>query len=128
MSKKNIYIIDDDPIYQFSFKSMLKLMDAEFEISQYSNGEDAIEALAECDANGLCFPDIIFLDLNMPVMDGWNFLDELAAKFKDVRERTKLFIVSSSIHHEDIERSEKYNMVQQYLVKPIPRTALQDLI
>lgn len=128
MSKKNIYIIDDDPIYQFSFKSMLKLLDKEFEISQFSNGEDAVDALRACEDQGQCFPDIIFLDLNMPVMDGWNFLDELGANFENVGQRTKLFIVSSSIHHEDIERSEQYEIVQQYLVKPIPKRALMDLL
>ncbi len=127
MAVYNIYVIDDDPIYQFSFKSLLGLLNQSFNVQQFHNGEEAIEALKECDKSKICFPDFIFLDLNMPVMDGWNFLDEFREHFSESNNLPRIYIVSSSLHHEDLLRSEAYPIVQEYLVKPISRIKLSRL-
>ena len=64
-------------------------------------------------------PDIIFLDLNMPVMDGWEFLNEFLKIKNNLNKKITLYVVSSSIDPRDLERVKSFNMVTDYLIKPI---------
>ncbi|QNR24891.1 response regulator [Croceimicrobium hydrocarbonivorans] len=129
MNKTNaVFIIDDDPIYQFSFGAILKLINPEVQTSIFSNGEEALDHCKSVVNTGKSCPKLIFLDLNMPVMDGWNFLDELVLFNKDVLNKTKVYIVSSSVHEEDTERAKNYPLIQGYLVKPVKRDVLQSIL
>lgn len=64
-------------------------------------------------------PQIIFLDLNMPVMDGWEFLNEFSKIKNQIRKKIDLYVVSSSIDSRDIERAKSIDIVSDYLTKPI---------
>jgi len=64
-------------------------------------------------------PDIIFLDLNMPVMDGWEFLGEFIKIKNQFDKKITLYVVSSSIDPRDLERAKSFNLVTDYLIKPI---------
>ena len=64
-------------------------------------------------------PDIIFLDLNMPVMDGWEFLNEFIKIKNSLHKKITLYVVSSSIDPRDLERAKSFNLVTDYLIKPI---------
>ncbi len=121
-------IIDDDPIYRFSFAQILGMIDPSLQTLSFENGQEAwdnfkglIEKYGEA-------PSFIFLDLNMPVMDGWNFLDELSAIDQSAYFETQLYIVSSSVHEKDLERAKDYSLVSDYLVKPIKRTRLVEIL
>jgi len=129
MNKTNaVFIIDDDPIYQFSFGAILKLINPEVQTTVFSNGEEALDHCKSVIATGKACPKLIFLDLNMPVMDGWNFLDELILFNKDVLQKTKVYIVSSSVHEEDTQKAKNYPLIQDYLVKPVKREVLQSIL
>jgi CheY-like chemotaxis protein len=64
-------------------------------------------------------PDIIFLDINMPVMDGWEFLNEFIKIKNNFEKKITLYVVSSSIDPRDLERAKSINLVTDYLIKPI---------
>jgi CheY-like chemotaxis protein len=114
---KLTFIIDDDPVFVLLFKKiMLKI--GQFEtVLNFENGQLALEALIEKFNNNEPMPDIIFLDINMPVMDGWEFLKALEKyKFKD---KLKIYMVSSSIDPTEIKKSKNFKTVKQFISKPV---------
>jgi CheY-like chemotaxis protein len=70
-------------------------------------------------------PRIILLDLQMPVMSGFEFLDKFTILPDDIREKYKVYVLSSSIHEEDKERVKSYSVVKDYLVKPFTRSVVK---
>jgi CheY-like chemotaxis protein len=98
------------------------------EITTAKNGEEAIkyfDSLKTTDTNNK--PQLIFLDLNMPVMDGWEFLDSFKTESYSQFHDTKVIILSSTINPEDLEKSKKYPMVIDFLSKPISKEMLEYL-
>ncbi|MEM7382378.1 MAG: response regulator, partial [Bacteroidota bacterium] len=107
MKKINrISIIDDDPITIFGIKKMLDHLDVCDSISTYLNGKEAIDAIKDRITDKLEVPEVIFLDINMPIMDGWQFLEEFIAL--PIKQKIRINIVTSSIDISDRERWEFY--------------------
>ncbi|WP_316928100.1 response regulator [Gillisia marina] len=92
----------------------------------FHNGEEALINLKSIIKAEEKLPDIILLDLNMPIMDGWQFLDEFT-KIKTEKKIT-IYIITSSVDPMDIEKAKEYNNVNNYIVKPITLEALQDIL
>lgn len=120
-------IIDDDPIYVFGTKRLLQRSEIVTDISTFSNGDEAIKHFMEHGCNNL--PHVILLDINMPVMDGWQFLDafSLLRQQRDCFKHVRLYMVSSSIHQEDIDRANAHPLVHGYVIKPISMPRLRQL-
>ncbi len=97
------------------------------EIVFYENGQDAIDGLTSLIEGGADFPPVIFLDLNMPIKDGWEFLDDFISLPQDIQEKTTIYVISSSINPSDEQRAREYAVVSDYLVKPINSKALQKI-
>lgn len=114
----NILLVEDDETTNFISRIILK--NAGFQnVEEVLNGMEACKHLEkEC-------PDIILLDLNMPVMDGWEFLDE--KKVKAPCKKTKIAILTSSIHPNDLKRAENYPCVIAYFEKPLTDGKLEEL-
>ncbi|WP_298478117.1 response regulator [uncultured Maribacter sp.] len=125
MKIKTTCIIDDDPIFIFGTKILLKNNNFSEFVLVSNNGKEAISDLQEYVKKTLKLPEIIFLDLNMPVMDGWEFLDSFDSFFKDLN--TKIYILSSSIDSRDLERSKKYSIVKGFIAKPLTDKRINDL-
>lgn len=120
------YIIDDDAIFVFVFKKILKKAEVFKEVVNVQNGLEAINVLKTIYDKKQKLPDLIFLDLNMPVLDGWQFLDELEdLPFKD---ELKIYIISSTIDNAEIERAKSYNCVKSFISKPISSADLTKII
>ena len=119
-------IIDDDPIFVFGAKRMMELADFCNGFMVFQDGRKALDGLSAIVASGNNLPELILLDLNMPVMDGWQFLDEFT-KIKTDKKIT-LYIVSSSIDNEDFNKAETYEVVSNYIVKPITMDALKGIL
>jgi len=120
-------IIDDDPVFVFGTKRIMKLANFCEKFMVFHNGEDAINHLKPIiEANLPSLPDVILLDLNMPIMDGWQFLEE----FIEIpcKKEITIYIVTSSIDPEDIEKAKQYDKISNYLIKPISSEKLQQIL
>lgn len=122
-----VLVIDDDEINNFTIEAMLErsqFVDG-FEIQEGALG--ALTYLEQADTES-AFPDLIFVDINMPEMDGYGFLDRYQPRYMKKYPDTRLYMLSSSISEHDKERSLAYACVSEYITKPLSRTKLQDLV
>jgi CheY-like chemotaxis protein len=125
-----ILLIDDDPITLMLGKMVIKKAFISSEIDTARNGEEALEYFRNFDKPNSeeslkTKPQLIFLDLNMPVMGGWEFLDSFSTSEYSNYNHTKVIILSSTIDPADIEKSKKYSMVIDFLSKPISKEILE---
>ncbi len=114
-------IIDDDSMYVNLVKKIIEAKNLCENLMVFKNGKDAINYF-EVILNNLdkeSIPEIIFLDINMPVMDGWQFLESFTKIKNKLGKTITLYIVSSSINPADIERAKGINSVKDYLIKPV---------
>ncbi len=127
-----ILCIDDDPITLMLCKMVITKASFSNEIATAKNGEEALKYFntlnqTNSDSELKRHPQLIFLDLNMPVMGGWDFLESFStAEYSDYND-TKVIILSSTIDPEDLEKSKKYPMVIDFLSKPISKEMLEYL-
>ncbi len=117
MSEKIIYIIDDDDIYQFTTKRLIEISNSNHKVVGIDNGETAIETLGSIQ-NSDDFPDIIFLDINMPEVDGWKFLELFRGLSANIEKTIRIFMVSSSTDRSDKDKARSYPEIEDYIVKP----------
>ncbi|WP_405384588.1 response regulator [Maribacter sp. LLG6340-A2] len=121
-------IIDDDPIFIYGTKRIMKEVDFAETILVYNNGQEAIEGLMEISQTEELMPEVIFLDLNMPIMNGWEFLDEYTNIPNHNPEKTIIYIISSSVDPRDLERVKNYEQVNNYILKPITPDDLSTIL
>lgn len=112
-------IVDDDSIYVFGLKKLIEIHDFCDNILVFKNGHDAIKYLKPVITSSESLPDVILLDINMPVMDGWDFLDEFIKLKPLMAKEVTIYMVSSSIHSKDIEKANSYSEVSGYVIKPV---------
>ncbi|WP_339836294.1 response regulator [uncultured Maribacter sp.] len=112
-------IIDDDPIFIYGTKRIMKEVNFAENIVVYNNGQEAVDGLKTIINDGGLLPEVIFLDLNMPIMNGWEFLDEYKNCRHNISKKTIIYIISSSVDPRDLERVKDYNQIDTYILKPI---------
>ena len=116
MKIKNILLIDDSDIDNFINKSVLVKADIAENILTKTSAKEALSYLS--DENNV-FPDIIFLDIRMPEMDGFEFLEECVNFPDHLKSKCTVFMLSSSIDPNDAERAKQHNVVKKHLTKPL---------
>ncbi len=124
----HVLLIDDDPIFNIISKSLVKRAEFSPEVSTCSDANGALEELrTRVRVNYEEFPDVIFLDLDMPKMDGWAFLEEFQ-KFPEWSvKKCRVFILSSSIRLHDVEKSRSYKAVHDFISKPLTIDKLETI-
>lgn len=120
---KKTYIIDDDSIFVFVLKKLLEKHHNFGKVVDFKDGHEALELLFAKDSE---LPCVILLDLNMPLLDGWQFLEKLEKT--ELKEQLNVFIMSSSIDSKDIEKSKQYTVVKDFISKPINHDKLDKII
>lgn len=115
-------LIDDNYIDNFVTRKLLENSNFAENIIISQSSPEAIESLR----NGSVKPDVIFLDLRMPVMNGFEFLDEFE-KLKIDKDDVKIFMLSSSLDPTDIKRSFDNKYVAQFIHKPLSKKILEEL-
>lgn len=126
--KAKIYIIDDDEIFQFITRKSFERLERKDELFFFLNGEDALRSIKDSVLSGVELPEIIFLDINMPIMDGWDFLNELQLLIDTALNKPNIYMVSSSIDDKDLIKSKKYAMIKDYIVKPIKDVHIREIL
>jgi len=124
-----VYLIDDDEINNFICTNILKKIDFSDEVVAFESGSEALEALNRAVESGEDseIPDVIFLDINMPIMNGWDFLEEYKPLKQRINKGIALFMLSSSIYQADVEKSKQYDEVVDFVTKPLNADILNEI-
>lgn len=125
MTEKTIWVVDDDPIYQIIMKKIIHKSNIFSSAYSFSNGKEAIDSLKQIILKDEKIPDIILLDIEMPILDGWGFMDEITILKSRIDVQIQIYICSSSIAIEDKERAKNNTGILGYMCKPV---TLDDLI
>jgi CheY-like chemotaxis protein len=125
----SILLVDDDEINNFISVKLIKKTLLNTEIRTCLNGKFAIDQLVEIQQNDPAdLPDYILLDINMPIMNGWEFLEEYERLKIDPKGKTKIYIISSSVFNNDINKAKSYPLVKDFVSKPLSVDKIKDLL
>jgi CheY-like chemotaxis protein len=119
-----ICVIDDNDVYQFVMKNSISKLNPNIRILAYLNGEEGIESIKEMIAKNEPLPDVILLDINMPIMDGWEFMNEFIKIKYQIPHVMPIYLTTSSLDASDIDKAKKYEDITGFLSKPIDRHTL----
>lgn len=121
-----VFLVDDSKIFRFTVKKMFSVSGFDGELVEFEDGQFAYNYISEHSNDPDKLPDLILLDINMPVMSGWDFLEAV----KDIKasKPLEIRILSSSIDPLDIERSKEFNQVDGYLTKPLNLDTIKEII
>ena len=131
---KRVFCIDDDQITLTLCDLVIRKAGFAAEVLVAHNGKDGLAYFSSFFANqkkGIRSeeaPQIIFLDLNMPVMNGWDFLEDYLMKYADRLPDTKVVILSSTVNPEDFSKANQYDIVIDFINKPLTVDGLQELM
>lgn len=123
-----VALVDDDKIYQLTSARMLRALELADDILQFENGEEALQYLKDNLQHTENLPDYIFLDINMPYVDGWMFLADYATIKSALQKEIQIFMISSSIDPRDVIRAQKNSDVRDYVIKPISPEKFRQLV
>ncbi|MFP2996538.1 response regulator [Spongiivirga sp. MCCC 1A20706] len=117
-------IIDDDNTYVHLISTLIKMKNLTEELLIFNNGQEAMDYFEKAVENNAIedLPQVIFLDLNMPVMNGWQFLEQFDKKKCN---NCSLYVVSSSINPNDMNRAKQFPTVKDYITKPLEISTLE---
>ncbi len=123
---KSLYVIDDDKIYHFLFKNLLKQNGIDVVTKFFCDGAEAIEYIRLNNNEEL--PDLMLLDVNMPIMDGWQFLEEYSKISMSLSKPSRIYMISSSNSEVDMNKAKEFNdIVKDYYLKPICKEDLDKI-
>lgn len=129
MSKPFILcFIDDDEVYQYTVTRSVKAHKLAKKILVFGDGEEAMWFLTDNIANNENLPDVIFLDINMPIMDGWQFLEEYVKLKPRISKPITIYMITSSVDPVDYENAKRITEISDYMVKPIKPDMLKEII
>ncbi|HVS94682.1 MAG TPA: response regulator [Mucilaginibacter sp.] len=120
-------LIDDEPIFHKIVQMTLKYSDLSDHATYCYDGEIILDYLEERKSDSSSLPDYIFVDLYMPVFDGWDFLNRFQKIYKSLKKNIKIFIVSSSVDPNDIDRSKLYPFSTTFITKPVMKEVFDSI-
>lgn len=123
-----ICLIDDDSVLHFLVENLVKINHYSLDMIGFKNGKEGIDYLTSYSNEPDKIPDIIILDINMPIMDGWDFLDEYKKIKNTLSKNPAINIMSSSNRPEDKEKARSYEDVNGYFEKPIDEEIMKKMI
>ncbi|HEY3405793.1 MAG TPA: response regulator [Ohtaekwangia sp.] len=123
-----IALVDDDQIFQLTASRTIKSTQLTDRILQFENGEEALDFLRNNLKNTDNLPDYIFLDINMPFVDGWMFMEDYIGLKNQLPKDILIYMVSSSIDPRDMNRAKQNPEIKQYIIKPVTREKFIELL
>lgn len=126
MKRKHILLIDDNEIDNYVTNHIVTKSQLAEKITTKNSAIVALEYLKSLEENATEFPELIFLDIKMPIMDGFGFLDELIKLSSIIEKKCAVVMLSSSNDQNDIDRAMQYSIVKKFFTKPLRLEVLQD--
>lgn len=128
MSKLNLAcVIDDDSIVRRLSEMLISNYDIADKTLCFENGEPALTYLDKYKDEPDLLPELILLDIRMPIVDGWGFMEKYADLAPKLSKQVAIYIVSSSIDYKDHQRANSLNLVSGFITKPITIHALEEI-
>jgi len=127
IKQHKIAVIDDDDIYRYTIVKTIESLKVSEKILAFNNGKNAMDFMLNHAEAPDSLPNIILLDVNMPIMDGFQFIEEYEKFSTEIKSAIKVFMISSSIHTTDIDRAKKNPEISDYITKPINIVKLQGI-
>jgi CheY-like chemotaxis protein len=118
---QTILLIDDDSISNFITEKLILRENFAQEVVSFLSGEAALSYLKKQQQQHLPPPDIIFLDLNMPEMDGWEFISEFKKLPREFTENSRVFMLSSAVDAKDIVQARNMEEIEDFISKPLTK-------
>lgn len=115
-------------VYRFAAVRTISATGMVSKITECENGQEAVNYIEQALEKNEGLPDIIFLDINMPVMNGWDFLEKFKRIISGHSKTVHIYIVTSSIDQSDIERAKEYGNVTDYIIKPVSKEAFAKIL
>ena len=125
MSK--IILIDDEPIFHKIVQMTLKNTELSNQATYTFDGEVVLDYLEENKSESKSLPDYIFIDLYMPLFNGWDFLNRFQSIYKSLKKNIQIYVVSSSIDPRDVNRSKLYPFVTTFISKPVMKDVFDNI-
>ena len=122
-----VMLIDDNDTDNFISKRIIEITEFAERVEVKNSGQHALEYLSAHADEAAQLPSLIFLDINMPVMDGFMFLYEFESLPASVREKCRVIILSSSDNKRDIDKIINNKSVIQYITKPLTQNVLEEI-
>lgn len=123
-----ILLIDDDHAINFINERVIRKLDCCHRIIKVLNGAEALELLSLKEDGNLLKPDLIFLDINMPVMNGWEFLENYQELPENNKGKIVLLMLTTSLNPDDINKASTIKEVNGYRHKPLTIEMLQEIL
>ncbi len=122
-----LFLVDDDSVYRFVVKTLLKKISQVEKADFFDDAESAIDALSNFNKSD--FPDVFLIDINMHALDGWDVLDKIYSKVRELGSDPRVFMVSSSLLNSDMEKAREHLVkLRGYLIKPINLEKLSEIL
>jgi len=125
-STLRLLVIDDDDINIFIIRKIVNKIELDIDMVSKSNGQQAIDYLRQIHTESQKLPHLILIDINMPLMNGWEFIE--AYDSLGIQQPADMYILSSSVYENDIEKSKSYKSVKGFISKPLSMERLTELI
>lgn len=123
-----VALVDDDSIFQFTATRLIQSAKLAGQILQFENGGSTMDYLKQYATDAGKLPDHLFLDINMPFIDGWMFLEDFVQLKSKLAKEIKIYMVSSSIDQRDMNRAKEYQDVREFVVKPVSMETFSRLL
>jgi len=124
-AKIDLLVIDDDDINIFIIKKIVEKTGYDARMVAKTNGQLAIDYVKELIDSGQSLPHLILIDINMPVLNGWEFLE--AYQKLGIEKEIDMYMLSSSVYENDIEKAKTYKAVKGFISKPLSIERLIEL-
>lgn len=123
-----VALVDDDKIFRLTASKTIATTSLTGKILQFENGDDALTFLKQHAGDISELPDYIFLDINMPYVDGWMFLEDFSRIKASIHKHITIYVISSSIDPRDVTRAKENKDVRDYVLKPVSKEKFIELL
>jgi CheY-like chemotaxis protein len=125
---KCVLLVEDDQTHNFFNSFLIESLALADQVAVAENGADALQYLERAGSGEEQMPELILLDINMPVMNGFEFIDTYEKLNEDMKSKILVVMLTTSMRPTDIERAKSYPSIAEYLYKPVSQQTLSDLI